>query len=58
MSEPKVLALPARRFFDPLASAIVEQRRDLLWSRATGTRVAQILRAVSHRPEGLFQGVG
>lgn len=54
VSDADVLALPARRFFDPLAASIVEQRRDLLWSRQNGARVAQILRAVSHRPEGLF----
>lgn len=46
--------LPARRFFDPLAKALIEQRRDLLWSRANAPRVAQMLRAVSHRPEDLF----
>ena len=48
--------LLARRFFDPLAAAIVEQRRDLLWSRANAPRVAQIMRALSHRPEGQFHG--
>ncbi len=46
--------MPGRRFFDPLAAAIVEQRRDLLWSRANGKRIARILRAVSHRPEDVF----
>ncbi|MGH1464366.1 MAG: TIGR02302 family protein [Cognatishimia sp.] len=50
------LALPARRFFDPLANAVVEQRRDLLWSRENGPRVAQLLRAISHNPQaGLFR---
>ncbi len=47
--------LAARRFFDPLAAAVAEQRRDLLWSKANAGRVAQILRTVSHRPEGLFR---
>ncbi|MEM1130071.1 MAG: TIGR02302 family protein [Pseudomonadota bacterium] len=47
--------LPGRRFFDPLAAAIIEQRRDLLWSRENGKRVSQILRAVSHRPDGVFR---
>ncbi|WP_412555502.1 TIGR02302 family protein [Shimia sp. MIT1388] len=48
--------LPARRFFDPLASAVIEMRRDLLWSRENGKRVAQLMRAVSHRPEdGVFR---
>ncbi len=48
--------LPARRFFDPLAAAVIELRRDLLWSRDNGKRVAQLMRAVSHRPEdGVFR---
>ena len=50
------LSLPARRFFDPMAAAVIEQRRDLLWSRENGKRVAQVLRAISHRPEdGVFR---
>ncbi len=48
------LILPGRRFFQPFAKAIIEQRRDLMWSKANALRVNQILRAVSHRPEGLF----
>lgn len=51
--EPMVL--PGRRFFDPMAAAIIEQRRDLLWSKANASRVAQILRAVSHRPDEVFR---
>nr|WP_238364165.1 TIGR02302 family protein [Mesobacterium pallidum] len=48
--------LPGRRFFDPLARAISEQRRDLLWNRANMPRIAQLMRAISHRPdEGLFR---
>ncbi|MEO3416731.1 TIGR02302 family protein [Roseovarius sp. CAU 1744] len=55
-SEVIQMNLPARRFFDPLAAAIIEQRRDLLWSRGNGPRVSQILKAVSHDPEpGLFR---
>lgn len=46
--------LPGRRFFDPLANALVEMRRDLLWSRENAPRVAQVLRAVTHRAEYLF----
>lgn len=52
---PLSAALPARRFFDPLAAAVIEQRRDLLWARTNAPRVAQLLRAVSHRPDGLFR---
>ena len=49
------VTLPGRRFFEPLAKAIVEQRRDLLWSRGNGARVARVLRAISHEPDGLFR---
>ncbi|TMV10397.1 TIGR02302 family protein [Ruegeria sediminis] len=54
-SEPYATKLPARRFFDPLAAAVIEQRRDLLWARANAPRVAQLLRAISHRPEDIFR---
>ncbi|MDU8946064.1 TIGR02302 family protein [Ovoidimarina sediminis] len=54
-SAPEAIILPARRFFDPLAAAIIEQRRDLLWSRSNSARVAQILRAVSYRPDDVFR---
>ncbi len=47
--------LPALSFFDPLAGAVVEQRRDLMWSPENDQRVSQVLRAMSYRPEdGLF----
>ncbi len=49
------MILPGRRFFQPLAQAVIEQRRDLLWSPDNAPRVAQVLRAVSNRPEGLFR---
>lgn len=55
LSAPQFVNLPGRRFFDPLAKAIVEQRRDLLWNRSNGRRVAQVLRAVSFKPENLFR---
>ncbi|MEM7598043.1 MAG: TIGR02302 family protein [Pseudomonadota bacterium] len=59
LSIPRAMDLPARRFFDPLAASIIEQRRDLLWSRDNATRVSQVLRAVSHAPEdGLFRSEG
>jgi uncharacterized protein (TIGR02302 family) len=48
--------LPRRRFFDPVAAALVEQRRDLLWApEANARRVTQILRAVTHRPEDAIE---
>ncbi|VAV90438.1 Methyl-accepting chemotaxis protein, partial [hydrothermal vent metagenome] len=55
-SAPLKLNLPARRFFDPLAASLIEMRRDLLWSKANGQRVVQVLRAISYKPEpGLFR---
>ena len=57
-SEPMQMQLPGRRFFAPLARAVIEQRRDLLWSRDNGARVSQVLRAVTHRPEGFVRNNG
>ena len=54
VSEPEELVLPGRRFFQPFARAIIEQRRDLMWSKENGKRVVRILKAIAHRPEGLF----
>jgi uncharacterized protein (TIGR02302 family) len=54
-AEPVNLILPGRRFFDPLAAALIEVRRDLLWSRANAARSAQILKAITHRPEELIR---
>lgn len=54
-STPVGTILPARNFFDPLAASIIELRRDLLWSRDNAPRVAQLMRAVSHRPEGFIR---
>ncbi|MDG4649002.1 DUF4175 domain-containing protein [Roseibacterium sp. SDUM158017] len=50
--------LPGRRFFDPMANAVVELRRDILWSRGNAGRTADLLRALTHIPEGdLDEGV-
>lgn len=54
-SEPLAVTLPGRRFFDPLAAALVEMRRDLLWSATNAGRAAQVLKAVSNRPDGFFR---
>ena len=54
VSQAEPMILPGRRFFQPFARAVIEQRRDLMWSKANVVRVNQILRAVSNRPEGLF----
>lgn len=54
-TETREILLPGRRFFDPLAAAVAEMRRDLLWSRDNGRRAAQVLRAITHRPEGFIR---
>ncbi|MGJ8611506.1 MAG: DUF4175 domain-containing protein [Octadecabacter sp.] len=53
-SETEEITLPGKRFFQPVARAVIEQRRDILWSKANAPRVAQVLRAVSNRPDELF----
>lgn len=47
--------LPGKRFFDPLAAAVIEMRRDLLWSRANGERTDEILRAITWQPQGFIK---
>lgn len=54
-TEPRPMILPGRRFFDPVAAAVIEQRRDLLWSRVNNRRISQILRAMAYVPEDLFR---
>lgn len=49
------MILPGRRFFDPMAQALIEQRQGLLWSKQNGARTTQILRAISHRPDDVFR---
>lgn len=48
---PLSVVLPGKRFFDPLAAALIEMRRDLLWNRSNAPAATQILKAVTHRPE-------
>lgn len=52
---PMQMILPGRRFFDPTAAAVIEMRRDILWSRTNAKRTAQVLRAVSYLPEDAFR---
>ena len=49
------MTLPGRRFFDPFAQALIEQRQWLLWSKQNATRVTQMLRAISHVPDDIFR---
>ncbi|AWD21914.1 DUF4175 domain-containing protein [Fuscovulum blasticum] len=54
-SPPYSVVLPGRRFFDPVAAAVIEMRRDLLWNRVNAARVDDLLRAVTNRPEGFLR---
>ncbi|WP_293572774.1 DUF4175 domain-containing protein [Phaeobacter sp.] len=58
VSDPLETTLVTRRFFEPLAAAVIEQRRDLLWARANAPRVAQILRTLSTYPAEVFRDRG
>ncbi len=53
-SAPVAAVLPMRSFYDPMAMALVEQRRDLLWSAANAPRVSQVLKAVTYHPDASF----
>lgn len=55
MAEPISVILPGKRFFDPLAAALIEARRDILWNRSNAPKVVQVLKAVTNRPEGFIR---
>ncbi|MEO8531912.1 MAG: DUF4175 family protein, partial [Deltaproteobacteria bacterium] len=57
-ADPVTVILEGKRFFDPVASAVAEQRRDLIWNRLNGPRVAQVLRATSWKPDDLGLSAG
>lgn len=48
------LTLPERRFFDPLARALIEQRRELAWSTESAQRVRDVIDAISAHPDDIF----
>ncbi|WP_136646348.1 TIGR02302 family protein [Tabrizicola sp. YIM 78059] len=54
-SQPYSVTLPGKRFFDPLAAALIEMRRDILWNRINAPRAVELLKAVTHRPEGFIR---
>lgn len=54
LSDPEEIILPGKRFFQPLAKAIAEQRRDILWSSTNAKQSAQLLRAITYKPEGFI----
>ncbi len=55
LAEPIHVTLPGKRFFDPLAAALIEARRDILWNRSNAPHVVQVLKAVTNRPEGFIR---
>jgi len=54
-ADPLAMTLPGKRFFDPLAAAIIELRRDILWNRANAPTTTMILKAITNRPEGFIR---
>ncbi|MCA0962850.1 TIGR02302 family protein [Salipiger bermudensis] len=54
-SEVETITLPGRRFFDPMAAAVIEQRQALLWTRDNIPEITRIIRAVSHLPDEVFR---
>lgn len=54
-SVPYDVTLHGKRFFDPLAAALIEMRRDILWNRINAPRSLELLKAVTHRPEGFIR---
>ena len=54
-SAPYAITLHGKRFFDPLAAAIIEMRRDILWNRVNAPRAVELLKAVTNRPEGFIR---
>ncbi len=51
------MTLPSRAFFDPMAKALIEQRRDILWTPENSTRSSQILRALRVAPDQVFRDI-
>ncbi|SHH62757.1 TIGR02302 family protein [Marivita hallyeonensis] len=51
----EVITLPGRRFFDPMAAAVIDLRRSLLWNRDNVGDISLLLRAISHRPDDVFR---
>lgn len=52
MTGPLLATLPGRRFYDPDAAALIEVRRDLLWSMENGPRGLKTLRALAAGADG------
>ena len=49
--------LPETAFLNPVAAALVEQRRDLVWSVDNAGRVERAVRAITYEPEPAFESI-
>lgn len=54
-TEPVRFTLPARRFFDPLARALAEQRREFVLDYGEGGRVLDVVQSITRRPAQIFE---
>ncbi|MBW4981536.1 DUF4175 domain-containing protein [Mameliella sp. CS4] len=55
LSEPQSLTMPGRRFFDPVAAALIEQRQALLWNRENAPEIVMIFKTILNEPDDLFR---
>ncbi|MDR6263709.1 TIGR02302 family protein [Roseobacter sp. N2S] len=55
---PEIGPMPGKRFFDTMAAAVAEQRRDLLWNRENAKRITMVLKAITYQPEVAFERRG
>ncbi|MBS9722391.1 TIGR02302 family protein [Tianweitania sp. BSSL-BM11] len=55
VSEPKAMRLPERRFNNPIARALIEQRRILAMDAANRPAVLELMDAITLRPEDTFE---
>ncbi|MEM9097037.1 MAG: TIGR02302 family protein [Pseudomonadota bacterium] len=54
-TEPRKIRLPGRRFSDPLAASLVEQRRELALDFSEAFRILDVIQSVTKRPEAIFK---
>ncbi|SDE37332.1 TIGR02302 family protein [Paracoccus isoporae] len=54
-SEVLAMDLPGRRFFDPMAAALIELRRDIMWSRENAPDAGRLLRAIIWQPDDFIR---
>ncbi|MCI4660386.1 MAG: DUF4175 domain-containing protein [Neomegalonema sp.] len=57
-SEPLALDLIGRRFSEPMAKALMEERGNLAWNQADAPRVGRVLSALTRYPDDYFDNAG